>query len=233
MFTTVGITADLVDTNDRMSGSIGYTNTFRSPHGAIGEHVPKLPTPEPQIDISGLSLLPRDESRVSRDSVNFKNRGPFEPSSIWSKADTSNGWDRATASHFASRPQSPTKPSPAAPDAIGAIAPRTAPLPPYAVFNPVITPPAPVAVPVPLKVPSPARASHERELVGQAGHHLMQLQALMGPMVTRLDELEKLSADVAIWKRHYDLATTEVARLQALLVDQEAVLSTGVSFPIP
>ena len=235
MFNHIGITANLVDINDRMSGSNAYTtNVFKSPHGVIGGQVPVLAVPEPQLDMGGLSLMARDEtttSKASRDSPNFT-RGPFEPSSIWSnpKAESNHGWDRANANHFASRPPSPTKQTGASllvPDGITGVGapPKTAPLPPYAAFNPVITPPQPARVPLPHRrsSPSPPRFGNEREqdAVQQAGHHLQQLQHLIGPLVAQLGDTDRISAEAARWKESYDRATAEVSRLQSLLADQE------------
>lgn len=225
----LGVTADLVDANDiidRMSG--GY-NAFKSPHGAIGEHVPKPVASEAHhLDINGLSLNPRDEavSRISRDTDRFSRGGAgggYDPLSIWSKADSDHGWDRASANHFASRPQSPQRSTLLVPDATSGAAPKTAPLPPYAAFNPVITPPAPAEVPLPQKSPSPPRSSKgkDREVVVQAGHHLQQLQALVGPLVDQLEELEKLKAEITMWKNSCEAASMEVARLQAAVEERK------------
>lgn len=226
----IGVTADLVDVNDRidrMSDTHGFT-AVKSPHGAIGDHVPKATVSEPHhLDLNGLTLHSKDEagSRFSRDSDRFSRGGTgvggtYEPLSIWSKADSDNGWDRASASHFASRPQSPQKQNLLIPDPTSIAPPKTAPLPPYVAFNPVITPPSLAAVPMPqpMKSPSPPRSSHgkDKEVVVQAGYHLQQLQALVGPLVAQLEDLEKLKAEIAMWKDSYETATAEVTRLQAV-----------------
>lgn len=244
----IGITADLVDTNDTMSGSNGYnTNVFKSPHGVIGGHIPNpmatTTVLDPSLDMGGLSLMPRERddattSKASRDSPNYT-RSPFEPSSIWSKADSNHGWDRANANHFASRPQSPTKqPNLLVPD-LGAgagvgmgAAPKTAPLPLYAAFNPVITPPQPSAVPLPLpqrkSSPSPPRSGGDggRDTVNKAGYHLQQMQFLLAPLVNRLEDLERLSLEAAEWKANCDATTAEVTRLQSLVNAQDSSAST-------
>lgn len=262
MLNHISITADLVDVNDTMSGSNGYTtNVFKSPHGVIGGHVPNPTMLDPPVDLGGLSLMPRDEattSKASRDSaivnanantnVNVNGtytRGPFEPSSIWSKprSETNHGWDRVNANHFASRPPSPTKqnnlltPDPmigvGAGLGVGA-APKTAPIPPsYAAFNPVITPPQPSAVPLPQRRSSPSPPNERgRDTVNQAGYHLQQLQYLVGPLVARQEEMDRLGADAAKWKANCDAATAEVARLQSLVNAQEST-SANVRFIYP
>lgn len=194
--------------------------------------------------------MPRDEavtSKASRDSANINGnytRGPFEPSSIWSKpkSETNHGWDRVNANHFASRPPSPTKQTtshlapaldPMAGLGAGTVvgtAPKTASLPPsYAAFNPVITTPQPSAVPLPQRrsSPSPPRFFNERErdTVNQAGYHLQQLQLLLGPLVARQEDIDRLSAEAARWRASSDAATAEVMRLQSLVSAQECSLA--------
>lgn len=237
----LGITADLVDINDRMSGT--HNGYSKSPHVAIGDTVPQYSTLEQQLDLgmTGLSLHPgRDDaignggnaqmSRTSRDTGDIFARA----SSIWAKNEAPNGgWDRA--SHFASRPQSPQRSMLlTVPPDIGA-PPKTAPLPAYAPFNPVITPPAP-AVALPLKSPStlkspsppqaPSNKGKENMVEAQAHHYLEQLQSILGPLVAQAEAVAQLKAEVTMWKNSAEAAVQEVVRLEG-----EASSQAGFSYP--
>ena len=209
-----------------------HTTPMLSPHGVIGERIQSQPqalrphTP----DLSGLSIRARDDISVTqtrsqkgreRDNDIFT-RGPFDPFSRWSNKPTTDvngqddGWDRASANHFASRPQSPRKSqmlydTPQEP-------PKTA-LPTFPAFTPIITPPAPQSLLLPphstLSSPSPPRSERGREVVAQASQHLSSLQALIGPLVGQLDELERLKEDLVLWKASSEAASMEVLSLKA------------------
>jgi hypothetical protein len=134
------------------------------------------------------------------------------------------GWERASANHFASRPQSPRK-------QVGnglfdtnnnninnmnTEPPKSA-LPTFPAFTPIITPPAPQSLLLPphSHSPSPPKGDKGREVAQQAGQHLSSLQALIGPLVSKLDELERVKQELAVWKASCEAATAEVIHLKA------------------
>jgi hypothetical protein len=94
--------------------------------------------------------------------------------------------------------------------------PKTA-LPTFPAFTPIITPPAPQSLLLPPQSnsPSPPRNEGGREIVTQASQHLSSLQALIGPLVGQLDELERLRQDLILWKASSEAANMEVLSLKA------------------
>jgi len=226
--------ANLLGRHDSMMSYSTSTTPMVSPHGVIGEHVQPQPQNQPQIqpfksftpELSDLSVRARDDISVTnsqrdreRDNDIFQ-RGPFDPFSRWSNHNNDltirdDGWDRASANHFASRPQSPRKSqsqmfdTPSEP-------PKSA-LPTFPSFTPIITPPAPQSLLLPphSNSPSPPKGDRGREVVAQATQHLSSLQALIGPLLNKADELERLKQELVLWKASSEAANLEVLSLKA------------------
>jgi len=223
--------------HDNMSYSTTSTPML-SPHGVIGEHIQAQPRSQCQspayrhtLDLSGLTLTTRDDISVQshRDrerEIDIFQRGPFDPISKWCNnpndlKPNDDGWERASANRFASRPPSPKK---------GEVFydnynehPKTA-LPTFPAFNPIITPPPPHALLLPShsNSPSPAHSERGRHVANQAGQHLSGLQGLMGPLVSQVDELERLQQELAHWKTSCEVANAELLQIKAV-VAQPAV----------
>jgi hypothetical protein len=226
--------ANLLGHHDPIMSYSTSTTPMASPHGVIGEHVQPQQQPQPQVqhtksytpDLSNLSIRARDDISVThsqrdRERANdIFQRGPFDPFSRWSNHNNDptirdDGWDRASANHFASRPQSPRKgqnqmfDTPSEP-------PKSA-LPTFPSFTPIITPPAPQSLLLPphSNSPSPPKGDRGREIVAQASQHLSSLQALIGPLLSKADELERLKQDLVLWKASSEAANMELLSLKA------------------
>jgi hypothetical protein len=230
--------ANLLGHHDPIMSYSTSTTPMVSPHGVIGEHV--QPQPQPQIqhiksytpDLSTLSIRARDDISVThsqrdreRDNDIFQ-RGPFDPFSRWSNHNNDSnirddGWDRASANHFASRPQSPRKGQSQMFDTPSE-QPKSA-LPTFPAFTPIITPPAPQSLLLPphSSSPSPPKGDRGREVVAQASQHLSSLQALIGPLLSKADELERLKQDLVLWK-----ASSEAANMELLSLKAKAALAS-------
>jgi len=224
--------ANLLGHHDPIMSYSTSTTPMASPHGVIGEHV--QPQPQPQIqhiksytpDLSNLSIRARDDISVThsqrdreRDNDIFQ-RGPFDPFSRWSNHNNDlnirdDGWDRASANHFASRPQSPRKGHNQMFDT--PLEPPKSALPTFPSFTPIITPPAPQSLLLPphSNSPSPPKGDRGREVVAQATQHLSSLQALIGPLLSKADELERLKQDLVLWKASSEAANMELLSLKA------------------
>jgi hypothetical protein len=229
--------------HDNMSYSTTSTPML-SPHGVIGEHIQAQPRSQCQspaykqtLDLSGLTLTTRDDISVQshrdreRDNDIFQ-RGPFDPISKWCNNPNDlkpidDGWDRASANHFASRPPSPKK---------GGMYydnynehPKTA-LPTFPAFNPIITPPPPQSLLLPPHSgsPSPAHSERGRQVANQAGQHLSGPQGLMGPLVSQVDELERLKQELSLWKTACEVANAEILQLKSQPVNPVSSCSSAL-----